>query len=222
MKAVLLGRCPGVTLIDVSHEVPPFDVLQGAFVLWAGTRHFEPGTVHLAVVDPGVGTSRRPIALSLGGSWYVGPDNGLLGLVLEETHASPDVGVELTRAAGASPTFEGRDVFAPAAAALARGSSPESLGRTLASPPLGLAVQGPVVLWVDRFGNLVTSLKPPLAGVRIAGRAITSFARTFGEAPSGQPFLYVGSMGFVEVAVRTGRADMLLGAVPGTPVEALR
>lgn len=222
MKAVLLARCPRVTLIDVSHDVPPFDVLQGAFVLWAGSRHFEPGAVHLAVVDPGVGTSRRPIAVSLGGSWYVAPDNGLLGLVLDQAGGALDAGVELDRPWGASPTFEGRDVFAPAAAALAEGAAPGSLGRALSPPPLGLPVEGPVVLWVDRFGNLVTSLRPPLAGLRIGGRSITSFARTFGDAPRGEPFFYVGSMGYIEVGVERGRADTFLGTAPGTPVEALR
>ena len=221
MKAVLLARCPDVAMVDVSHEIPPFDVLQGAFVLWAGTRHFEPGAVHLAVVDPGVGTSRRPIAVRLGGSWYVAPDNGLLGLVIAETSAPIAAGVELARPAGASPTFEGRDVFAPAAAGLAAGAPPESLGSPLSSSPLGLPARGSVVLWVDRFGNLVTSLKPPVAGIRVGGRPVTSSARTFGDAPARGPFFYVGSMGFVEVGVRRGRADAVLGAAPGTPVEPL-
>src|ERR1051325_9149583 len=83
MKARLLMGCPGATLVDVGHAVPAFDVLSGAFVLWAGTRDFPAGTVHLAVVDPGVGTRRRPVAIRVDGSWYVGPDNGLFGLVIE-------------------------------------------------------------------------------------------------------------------------------------------
>jgi S-adenosylmethionine hydrolase len=84
MKAVLLAGSPATTLVDVSHTVPPFDVVSGAFVLWAGARNFGPGAVHLAVVDPGVGTARRAVAFSLGGSFYVGPDNGLFGLVVSE------------------------------------------------------------------------------------------------------------------------------------------
>lgn len=218
MKARLLAACPGCVLVDVSHAVPPFAILPAAFVLWAGTRHFSPGAVHLAVVDPGVGGKRRAVAFELAGSWYVGPDNGLFGLVLAEAGVRP-VTVQLRRPVGAAPTFEGRDVFAPAAGALAAGTPLSSLGDTavdeLAPLPAGL----PCVLWVDNFGNLVTSLKPPLAGVRVGGREVPLSARTYAEAPPDEPFAYVGSMGFVEVGVREARADMLLNARPGDAVE---
>ena len=220
MKAVLLAGCPTATLVDVSHAVPPFDVVSGAFVLWAGARHFPPGTVHLAVVDPGVGSDRRAVAFALGGSCYVGPDNGLFGLVVSEageTTAAPEV-VELERPVGASATFEGRDVFAPAAAALAAGSPLASLGRR--SGPLSpLPLEGPAVLWVDRFGNLVTSLKPPVAAVRVGGVLVDRVARTFSDAPPAVPFLYVGSMGFLEVGVRGGSAASLLGVSAGAPID---
>src|SRR5262245_31132082 len=220
MKARLLADGPGLTLVDVSHSVPAFDVVAGAFVLWAGTRHFRPGTVHLAVVDPGVGGARRAVALELAGSWYVGPDNGLFGLVLAETAApAAPVAVELPRPPDASPTFEGRDVFAPAAEALARGTRLDALGPALDGPLTPLPVSGPVVLWVDRFGNLVTSLKPPVRSLLINGRVVRATARTFSEAPPDTPFLYTGSMGFVEVGVRQGRADRWLEAVSGTPVQ---
>ena len=221
MKARLLEGCPSATLVDVGHAVPPFDVLSGAFVLWAGTRHFARGAVHLAVVDPGVGGQRRPVAFELAGSWYVGPDNGLFGLVLGRASASPGPGIELDRPATASPTFEGRDVFAPAAAAIAAGRAPASLGRPLAGRLAGLPLESPAILWVDGFGNLVTSLEPPVAGLLINGREVRTSARTFSDAPPGTPFLYVGSMGFVEVGIREGRADERLGARSGTPVEAL-
>src|SRR2546430_2685815 len=121
MKAVLLAGAPDAVLVDVSHEVPPFDLMQGGFVLWLGTRHFEPGAVHVAVVDPGVGTERRPIAFELSGSIYVGPDNGLFDQVIQESEQLPTDVVQLYRPSGISATFEGRDVFAPAAAALASG-----------------------------------------------------------------------------------------------------
>ncbi len=221
MKARLLEGCPGAALVDVSHAVPAFDVVAGAFVLWAGTRHFARGGVHLAVVDPGVGSARRPVAFGLDGSWYVGPDNGLFGLVLSEAATVPDVAVELRRPAGASPTFEGRDVFAPAAAALAAGRPPASLGPPLGGALAPLPVSSPTVLWVDRFGNLVTSLKPPVAGLRVSGHEVRAAARTYSDAPPATPFLYVGSMGFVEVGVREARADERLGARPGTPVQPL-
>jgi S-adenosylmethionine hydrolase len=221
MKAAILARCREATLVDVSHAIPAFDLQAAAFVLWAGTRHFPPGTVHLAVVDPGVGTARKAIAVEVGGSHYVAPDNGLLTTVLREAGAAADVGVvELARPAGASRTFEGRDVFAPAAAALAAGQPLQSLGSKL-DGLLRLPDRGPSVVWVDAFGNLVTNLKPPLRGVRINGHRVEQQAETFGAAPSGRIFHYVGSMGFVEVAVREERADVLLGAGPGTPVEVL-
>jgi S-adenosylmethionine hydrolase len=218
MKAVVLARCPQARLVDVSHEVPAFDVAAGAFLLWAGTRDFAPGCVHLAVVDPGVGTARRRLAVRAGGSFYVAPDNGLLELVLEEDPV--EVAVVLEAPPNASRTFEGRDVFAPAAGLLAAGHPLEELGQPAGDlhqlPPAGSRV-----LWVDHFGNLVTSLKPPVTGVRVKGREVRRSAATFGEAPPGEPFHYVGSLGYVEVGVREGRADEALQAGSGTPVEAL-
>jgi len=221
MKARLLEGFPAATLIDVGHAVPAHDVLSGAFVLWAGTRHFGKGAVHLAVIDPGVGGQRRPVAFELGGSFYVGPDNGLFGLVLAESAVAPSAVVELRRHPDASPTFEGRDVFAPAAAALCSGRALRSLGSTVTGPLATLPVRSPAVLWVDRFGNLVTSLKPPAAALRVNGHEISAVARTFSEAPRDTPFLYLGSMGFIEVGVREARADQRLGARAGSPVELL-
>jgi S-adenosylmethionine hydrolase len=220
MKGRLVAGCPGATLVDVSHSTQPFDIFAGAFVLWAGTREFPPGSVHLAVVDPGVGGNRRRVALQLGGSWYVGPDNGLFGFVLD--HSDPvAVALELNVPPGASATFEGRDVFAPAAAALAAGLTPSSLGVPLVGEPARLPPRPPSVLWVDRFGNLVTGLAPPVGGVRIGGRDVRVAARTYSEAPPRTPFFYVGSMGLIEVGVREGRADEMLGAGPGSPAEPL-
>src|ERR1700694_3874327 len=135
MKAMVLAGCPNAVLVDVSHEVPRFDVSAGAFMLFAGTRHFDAESVHLAVVDPGVGSSRRRLVVQAGGRYYIGPDNGLFGIVIDE------VGVqavrELAPRPGGAPTFEGRDVFAPAAAGLASGVPPDSLGPATA-PPIGL------------------------------------------------------------------------------------
>ena len=222
MKARLLDGCPEAVIVDVSHSIRAFDVSEGAFVLWAGTRHFAAGAVHLGVVDPGVGGPRRAVAFELAGSRYVGPDNGLFGLVLVET-PGPVRAVRLERPADASPTFEGRDVFAPAAAALAAGRRLEELGEPLAGEALSRpAPSMPRVLWVDRFGNLVTSLKPPVAGLEVSGREVRTTARTYAEAPPDEPFLYTGSMGFVEIGIRGGRADERLDARPGTPLRLLR
>jgi hypothetical protein len=219
MKAALLAACPEARLVDISHEVPVFDVRGGGFVLWAGSRDFPAGSVHLAVVDPGVGGSRRAIAIEAGGSYFVGPDNGLFWLVVQR--GSHVRAFSLRRPASASPTFEGRDVFAPVAGALAAGRPIEELG----SPIEDLVVLpdsfGPVVLWIDGFGNLVTSLEGPVAALRINGRRITATARTFSEAPPGEPFWYVGSLGFIEVGVREGRADRDLDARAGTRISVL-
>jgi S-adenosyl-L-methionine hydrolase (adenosine-forming) len=151
----------------------------------------------------------------------VGPDNGIFGLVVAESGASGEEvnAVELARPPGASATFEGRDVFAPAAMALASGRSLATLGRPSGGPLSPLPLSGPAVLWADRFGNLVTSLRPPVVALRVGGTVVDRVARTFGDAPPATPFLYVGSMGFVEVGVREGSAALLLGARAGTPVD---
>ena len=220
MKAKLLAGCPDALLVDITHSVPAFDVFTGGFLLWAGTRDFPPGAVHLAVVDPGVGGSRRPVALRLDGSWYVGPDNGLFGVVLKKARSHPS-GIELSRPASASATFEGRDVFAPAAAALAAGRPPGSLGSELEGEPAQLPARPPSVLWVDNFGNLITSLEPPIAGLRLNAQEVRMAARTYSEAPPQTPFFYLGSMGLIEVGVREARADERLEAGPGTEVQPL-
>ncbi len=218
MKGVVLAGCPTAVLVDVSHEVPRFDVWAGAFMLFAGTRHFGGGSVHLAVVDPGVGSTRRRLIVQAGGRFYIGPDNGLFAIVIEE------VGMqrvhELAPRPHGAPTFEGRDVFAPAAASLASGVPIESLGPP-ADAPTALPDVGPRVLWTDGFGNLVTNLKPPVRALRVHHHAITATAKTYSEARAGEPFVYVGSMGYLEIGVREARADKLLGARAGMSVETI-
>jgi len=150
----------------------------------------------------------------------VAPDNGLLSLLLREESDLSPAAVALHRPEGASPTFEGRDVFAPAAAALAAGARMSTLGERV-DDLVRLPAPAPRVLWVDAFGNLVTSLKPPIAGVKLGPVTIRRGARTYGEVPRGEIFFYTGSMGFIELAISGGRADALLAAGPGTSVQAL-
>jgi S-adenosyl-L-methionine hydrolase (adenosine-forming) len=216
MKAMVLAGCPNAVLVDVSHEVPHFDISAGAFMLFAGTRHFGADSVHLAVVDPGVGSPRRRLAIRAGGRYYVGPDNGLFTIVIEEVGLQE--AVELAPRPHGAPTFEGRDVFAPAAAALASGIPLSSLGPPT-DPPKTLDDTSPRVLWADGFGNLVTNLKPPVRRMRIHNHDITATATTYSDGRANEPFVYVGSMGYLEVAVREARADKLLGARPGMKVE---
>ena len=200
--------------MDVSHAVPAFDLHTAGFLVWAGTHAFPAGTVHLAVVDPGVGTSRRALALRVGDSYFVGPDNGLFSMVIRECREGAIQAVELARPAASSRTFEGRDVFAPAAARLAAGEPMAAIGAAAVGPKI-LPDPGPRVLWVDRWGNLITSLKPPLRGLKIRGHEVSASAPTFGDAPRDQLFHYVGSMGLIEVAVREGRAASLLDVEAG-------
>lgn len=221
MVGVVCGRAPDARVTVLSSDVPAFDVLSGAVVLWAGTRHWPAGAVHLAVVDPGVGTSRPAVAVRCGDSWYVGPDNGLFGLVAAETPGGVEEVWRLSRPPGASATFEGRDVFAPAAAALAAGAPPAEVGAPAGAVVAPLPGSGPRVLWVDHFGNLLTDLRLRPGAVRVGRTLVDVHARTFGEAPPATPFLYLGSMGFWEIGVREGRADRLLGAGSGTRLEVL-
>src|SRR5688500_4734 len=168
MKGVALGICPDATLIDITHDIDPHDVLAGALELAAVYKYFPAGTIFVAVVDPGVGTARRGIAADAGGYRFVAPDNGLLTLAFRE--ALPKKVVELTERRYARPTvsrtFEGRDRFAPAAAWLAKGTELTALGRgqatwhqlEIAQPVRGEAAIAGEVLRVDRFGNLATNI----------------------------------------------------------------
>ena len=217
VKGVLLSRAPGATLVDVTHRVPPGDVRAGQYLLARAWHRFPPGTVHLAIVDPGVGTTRRALAATAGGHWFVAPDNGLLSFL-----DSPRF-VSLPIAADAAPTFHGRDVFAPAAAALASSTPLERLGSPITDAthaPLptpdhdGTALMGEV-LYVDRFGTLISNIPgpdvEPGVRIRVAGTDVGALRRTFGDVERGTLVAFVGSGGTVEVAVRDGSAARLLG-----------
>ena len=202
MKGVLLGLCPEAVLVDVTHAVPPGDIRAGAYLLGRAWSRFPAGTMHLAVVDPGVGTARPAFALRAHGHGFVGPDNGLFTLVLRDAEVEI---VALPTPDGASPTFHGRDLFAPAAAALARGPPL----RRWASPTrdAGAAEPGPSramraspssgeIVYVDRFGTLVTNLTtevvPPYAVLEVEDLEIGPLRRTFGDVPTGGLLAYVG------------------------------
>jgi hypothetical protein len=230
VKGALLRLAPDLTLVDVTHEIPFGDVAEGAYVLGRTWRAFPEGSVHIAVVDPGVGTRRRALAASAGGHFFVAPDNGLLSRVLE---ARPGTVVSLPPVEGASATFHGRDVFAPVAVVLAQGTPLEQLGVAIADPVMlprprlvreGADLVGEVI-HVDRFGTLVTNIP----GLRVAAGATVRLGpydlvlrTTFGDVPSGDPVAFVGSGGTVEIAVRDGRADASLGASRGEVVRATR
>lgn len=224
LKGVLISRAPSVPVVDLSHEIPPQDVAAARLAVARYWRRFPLGTVHLVVVDPGVGTGRAAIAVESDGRFLVGPDNGVLSPALFTLDARL---VALPVDAHASPTFHGRDVFAPAAAALAMGAPLESLGDPITSAvrlrtpqpqrlPDG-ALHGEV-LTIDRFGNAITNLAVREGGViDVAGRRIP-MVRTYGDAVAGDLVALVGSNGFVEIAVRDGNAAVTLGLTRGAPV----
>jgi len=233
MKGAILGIARSVQLVDVTHEVAPHDVAEGALALEAAAPYFPPGTVHLGVVDPGVGTARRGLAVLARGQVFVGPDNGLFTPFLD---AGDWTAFELAapeyRLPAVSRTFHGRDVFAPAAAHVAAGVAPSRLGPRVTDPvrlawpapvPSAAGVTG-VVVHVDRFGNLVTSIPAAaLAGagadavLTVGGRRL-ALVSTYGELERGRPGALVGSTGRIEVAVREGSAARLLRAARGMRV----
>lgn len=230
MKGVLLGHCPEAVLVDITHAVPPGDIRAGAYLLGRAWPRFPAGTTHLAVVDPGVGTARPAFALRAHGHGFVGPDNGLFTLVLRDAEVEI---VALPTPQGASPTFHGRDLFAPAAGALARGAPLRELGEPYAGLPArvtwtepryqGKSVVGEIV-YVDRFGTLVTNLTtevvPSYAVLEVEDLEIGPLRRTFGDVPTGGLLAYVGSGGAVEIAVRDGSAARRLGLGVGGRIRA--
>lgn len=242
MKGAILAACPEATLVDLTHEVPAHDVASGALALDAAYRHFPGGTVFVAVVDPGVGSERRPLALGAGRWLFVGPDNGVFTHVLE---AHPAARVHLLanpvlHPARVSPVFHGRDVFGPAAGRLARGLPLEEAGPRVADPvrlePPPRTRRGDewegTVVHVDRFGNLTTNLDesdlaalagPGLGGLEVRiGEHRLPLVRYYAEVPEGSPCALVGSSGRLELAVNRGRADALPGVGPGARVRVAR
>jgi S-adenosylmethionine hydrolase len=238
LKGAILAVDPSVALVDLTHSVPPQNVRAGAFLLWTAVEAFPPGSIHLAVVDPGVGTSRRAIAAKCArGDFFAGPDNGLLPVAINRLGGLTDA-VELTRSKYWNPrvsqTFHGRDVFAPVAGHLARGVPLRELGEGIAnlqgpqSFPLareeGDALLGEI-LHIDSFGTLITNLwgdrlanefTLTIRGRRIAGRQNAVFESVAG----GTLLAFVGSAGLVEVALRNGSAASELQISVGVPVSA--
>jgi len=226
MKGVLLTCAPKSTVVDITHQVSPGDVPAAQYVLSRTWMFFPEGTVHVAVVDAGVGTNRRVLAATRFGHYFLAPDNGLLSfLSLNATFVSIPVLPE------AAPTFHGRDVFAPAAAALT-GATLESLGAPITDPhyvPLpiprieGHAVVGQVI-YVDRFGTLVSNISPsalkPDANIRVGDVDVGPLRRTFAGVEPGALVAFTGSGGTIEIAVRDGSAMRLLGLSVGAEVRA--
>ena len=237
MKGVIVGICPDVMLVDVTHDIQPHDVLDGALELAAAYRFFPLGTIFLAVVDPGVGSARRGIAAEIGDYRFVAPDNGLLTAVARET--PPKKVVELTERRYARPTvsrtFEGRDRFAPAAAWLAKGIQLPALGRNVAAlqkleiPQAVISddeIRG-AVLRVDRFGNLVTNVdrrtfekfaRDGSVQISAGGATVGRIVATYADIQNAEVCALFGSTDHLELAANSGSAAQVLGLARGAGV----
>jgi len=239
LKGVILGICPEAQIADISHTISPQNVLESAFTLWRAYSFFPAGTVHVAVVDPGVGTQRRPLAMRLGGHFFVGPDNGLFTPVLADAGKN-GWQVEIVHLTNkdywlpqVSRTFHGRDIFAPVAAHLAKAVPLSDLGEAI-HDPVRLQMPHPEktndgwrahVTVVDVFGNCATDL--PAAAVasakgvafRLRGREVRGLVEAYGHHPPGELVALVDSENFVEIAVVNGSAARQLGAQVGDIIE---
>ena len=242
MKGTILRTALRVTIVDVTHAISRHSIIQAAFVIADLWRMYPDGTAHVVVVDPGVGTDRRPIALEVDGQYFVGPDNGLFSHILDTAERDRLTwrGVVLTnpdywRTRTVSPTFHGRDIFASAAAHLVNGTHLSHLGDPLENPErLNLpscemtadGIRGELI-YVDSFGNCVSNIPAavmpppgtPDVTVACGSLAALPYVMTYGMAPEGAPLALVGSHGYLEIAVRRGNAANEFGLHPGTPVH---
>ncbi len=227
MKGVILGIAPEAQIVDISHQIPPQDVLAAAFVLRHAAREFPPGTVHLAVVDPGVGMRRRPLALHGCGHWWVGPDNGLFSFVLDraDSRVREIARADLARA-NPSSTFHGRDLFAPLAAHLCGGLDWAAVG-PLVADPVRLAEAAPCksadriaghIVHIDGFGNLISNIEAADIApwgtalcICLGDQVLAELCRTYEDVELGAPLALIGSAGLLEIAVNGGHAARQLG-----------
>ncbi len=226
MKGVILGINPGARIVDITHGIEKYNIFEAAFKLVSYYSYFPRGTVHLAVVDPGVGGPRRPIAVQADGYFFVGPDNGLFAPVLSSSR-NPRV-VEITNPAymlgEVSRTFHGRDIFAPAAAHLSSGADISDLGADaerytpldIPEPSLNGNEMTGAVLYEDSFGNLVTNIPggaiKPGSRVYVNDEMLERISQSYGETVKGGLIAVIGSAGFLEIAVNQGSAKELLGS----------
>jgi hypothetical protein len=241
IKGVILSIQPQAVLVDITHAIAPQDIRQGALVLEDVSPRFPPGSIHVAVVDPGVGTDRRILAAEIGGRYYIAPDNGLLGRLFGVTPAARLVALNRSEywLPAVSATFHGRDIMAPVAAHLSLGTSLEELGQPCDQitqlPWPRVAVEkhrvAGEILAIDSFGNLISNISQDvLAAVGIAdsatihcgGRTISSLAATYGRCPPGTLIALIGSSNRLEIAVVNGSAAVELRAEVGDPVTVVK
>jgi len=238
MKGVILSRNPSARIIDITHDIPPQDIGAAAFNLLACYQNFPAGTIHVAVVDPGVGSDRRALLVEAAQQFFVGPDNGLFSWICEREgeFSARQLTNEKFFRRPVSATFHGRDIFAPVAAALSLGVAPEVFGEPLPEILQADSLKPKVIdentiagriIHIDRFGNCATNVMPAdLSAKRVSsswtitlnGRKINSFRRFFSAGEIGELFCLKGSAGFLELSARNASAAQILGAQPGAPL----
>ena len=226
LYAVVLAHCPEARLVDISHQIPPGDIRSGAFVLWRAASRFQAGTVFVAVVDPGVGSGRQAVIVRSHGKYFIGPDNGLLARVVD-WRGKYEVRLLKSSGANISPTFHGRDLFAPAAGRLAAGEPFAEMGRQgkfrdtipSAEPSQRAKNMEGEVIYIDSFGNIVTNLPAGLVGtLSLPGMRQIKQISCYEAGEPETPGWLVGSADLVEIAVKGGSAAQLLNAGIGDPV----
>jgi S-adenosylmethionine hydrolase len=237
MKGVIYSIAPRVRIVDISHQITPFAVAEAALMIAQSWPYFPKGSIHVAVVDPGVGSTRRPILVEAGGHYFVGPDNGLFSLIFEAAKfKAREISNPALRLPEVSRTFHGRDIFAPAAAHLANKVPPARFGKPVTDPlhapgfqPTRLrdSIWRGVVLRTDRFGNMVTNfhihqfpdIKTEPMELRIGEARIHRLALNYSDVEAGQVFAIVGSSGFIEISANQASAAEKLRCGAGAPVE---
>jgi S-adenosylmethionine hydrolase len=237
MKGVILGIAPEAQIVDITHDIPSYDIAEAAFIVNSSYRYFPDGTIHVVVIDPGVGSARRPLAAFAKDQFFVAPDNGVLSFVLhhqasDSIPAVYDIRNESLFRHPVSHTFHGRDIFAPTAAHLSRGTPIESVGERIMDfihgplpKPRSRSDDGLVatVLRVDRFGNLITNLRRSDLHsdfvIRLGGINIRRLCRSFAEADPGEFFAIEGSTGYIEIALNQGSAADRLSVQRGVEIE---
>lgn len=238
MKGVLLGIAPDAQLVDITHDVAPYAITESAFTLSRAWTCFPPGTVHLVVVDPGVGSARRPILVEASGHHFVAPDNGVLTMLYESVPAHEVREITAARffRQPVSQTFHGRDIFSPVAAHLAAGAAPAEFGDAIQDYvrlPFAKPLAGGEKTWVgtilkiDRFGNIITNfdsrnwehLAERHFEMRIGWRTVSSLAASYAEMPPGELFAIAGSSGLLEISANQASAAQIVHARAGDAVE---
>lgn len=243
MKGVILGINPEATIVDITHDIAPQNIEQGAFLFANAVKYFPANTIHVVVVDPGVGSARRPIAMEIGETFFIAPDNGVLSRAIQNSEIgnrkseSEIRAIYLNRSEywlpRVSSTFHGRDIFAPVAAHLSRGIALDALGDPiddwvrLAPGLLTRRADGALVgkvMRIDRFGNIITNIADEMlagqnrARIEIAGSSVNGIKQTYADVARGKVVALIGSSGHLEIAVRDGNAAQMLGVQLGDEI----